>query len=1058
MRRYVVVLAALVLASGLAGCGRLLGQRYDNFTAYYNTYYNAKREFSREEEQLLEAETPVDQDRYLTIFVEPDEQAGGGRAGGFAKAIEKGADLLREHPDSKWVDDALLLIGKAYFYQANFSGAEQKFREVIDLEEDRLEDEARLWLGRTLTAVERYEDAALALREGLDREGVRDEWADQMRLALAEIDVREGEWDAAIESLRAGLDGVRDDALAARAAFLLGQVYEATDQSTEAAAAYGRVLDYGPRYQLAYAAQRARALTLGLSGEGDRALEQLGRMRRDDKNLENLAEIELTRARVLAAVGRPDEARDLIRRLLYDEDPTLRIGNIRGRVHYRLAEVYRDGLRDYVRAAAHYDTAATAIRQGTLLDERMTAQAIADAPARAESFGSYARVAAEIAEMDSLLYLGGLDDDAFAEAIEQIRAQRRREARDLERDLERRRSEQGFQGGPGLEGFDDAPRAPTTPTTGAGASGGFLNFRNPAQVQEELVAFQARWGDRPLAVNWRRAAAIGGATLVQEGVAETLSGLPQVQTTDLTRDEFVDVSAIPRDPFTQLRMRASRAAARYELGNVLFLSLSEPDSASVLYRSVIEEEPDSPVAQRAYFALAEAQRALGNEVEAERLYYDVIERYPESRFAEQARAQLGLAPVDRIVAADSVGLAEAAYEEARERWDSGAYAEALSEMLALSEQYPTTPAAARARLAAGALYTEWAAGDEEVLLAPEPVVLAQPDFVPGERPPVTAEADETAADPVPLPSPGRTATIFTWVVGSERDSVAAAQKALDYRERGFDARLSRAEVAGRTSYRVTIGQFPGRGEALASRSVLPDDVPPDAWVLALTIDADEPAAAPVAAPTPADPPVAETAEGEITALPISPAPTDSTVAFPDSVMAVADSAQVAAGAAPAESPWLTELYASIETDFPGTPFAERARVLRGALDSLLPDPVADGSGATDSTTVADASVDDQLLRGEEPIELLKGTYTWSVLASPERDDAEVLMAYLVDEGYRTALYTEQKATGPVYHVVVGQFATSAEAEALRAAVATIPATETYQLLPLQLTNALEQPQ
>ena len=1046
MRRSVVVLAVLVLASGLTGCSRLLGQRYDNFTAYYNTYYNAKREFVREEEQLLEAEEPVEQQRYLTLFIEPEAQQGGGaRAGGFTKAIEKGADLLREHPDSKWVDDALLLIGKAYFYQANFSGAEQKFREVIDLEENRLEDEARLWLGRTLTAVERYEDAAAALREGLDREGVRPEWADQMRLALAEIDVREGEWDEAIESLRDGLDGVRDDALAARAAFLLGQVYETTGQPTEAAEAYGRALGYGPRYQLAYAAQLARALTLGLSGEGDRALEQLGRMRRDDKNLENLAEIELTRARVLAATGEPEEARDLVRRLLYDQDPTLRVGAIRGRVHYRLAEVYRDGLRDYVRAAAHYDTAATAIRQNVLSDEQVTAQAIVDAPARAEAFGSYARVAAEIAEMDSLLYLGGLDDDAFAEAIEQIRQQRASEARERERELDRRRSEQGFRGGPGLEGFgDDAPRVPQ-PGDGAVANAGFLNFRNPAQVQEEFVAFQARWGDRPLAPNWRRAAAIGGETLVEQGLEETLGDLPQIQTPDRAQDAFVDVSGIPRTPEDQGVMLIDRAAARYELGNVLFLSLGEPDSASVFYRRVIDEDPDAPVAQRAYFALAEAQRALGNEVEAERLYNDVIDRYPDSRFAEQARAQLGIPQPESIVVVDSVALAESAYTLAHERWEREDYAEALSEMLAVSDQYPSTPAAARARLAAGAIYTEWAAGNEDVLLAPELVMGDRPPPVEADTvPDVEAALEDTGTPPAPADSasqarPISAEAVYTWVVASEPDSTVATQRTAAYQERGFDARVVADEAEGGVRYRVTIGQFPGEAEALAARSVLPDDAPDDAWVLTTT--ADSFLAPPASAGAIESPPT-----GDIASLPLA---TDSTVVLPDSTGALTDSAQVAA-----ESPWLSELYASIETDFPGTPFAARARALRGALNNLLPESE---TVSADSAGAAALPVDDTPLRLDEPIQLLKGTFTWSVFNSREREEADALLALLAESGYRTALYSEQRATGLLYHVVVGQFATQEEAEAVRPALETVPSTDSYRLIPIQVTNELEPP-
>src|SRR5690606_30082269 len=142
-----------------------------------------------------------------------------------------------------------------------------------------------------------------------------------------------------------------------------------------------------------------------------------------------------------------------------------------GPAHYRLAEIYRDGLRDYVRAAAHYDTAATAIRQGVLLEERTTVQAITDAAARAESFGNYARVAAEIAEMDSLLYLGSLDDETFAETIEQIRVQREREARERERDLARRRSEQAFRGGAG--GFGGDPdRGGVTDDAPAGGNGG----------------------------------------------------------------------------------------------------------------------------------------------------------------------------------------------------------------------------------------------------------------------------------------------------------------------------------------------------------------------------------------------------------------------------------------------------------------------------------------------------------------------------------------------------------------------------------------------------------
>ena len=937
MRSSLALLAALVLLSGLSGCGRLLGSRYDNFTAYYNTFYNARDAFERQERQVLTQERPVDRSQFLPIFPEPLAQAG--RQEGFVKAVEKGADLLRDHPDSKWVDDALLLIGKAYFYQANFAGAEQKFREVLALDESPLQDEAWLWLGRTLTASESYDEAARVLRDGLSRPEVRDRWAAPMRLALAEVDVRRGDFETAVGTLNEGIAGLRDREQAARAAFLLGQVYEVLDRPGDAAEAYARALSYGPRYEIAYAAQLSQALALARNQEAESALELLHRMRRDDKNFQNLAEVELTRARVLAAAERPGEARELLRTLLYDPAPTLQVGALRGPIHYHLAQIYREGLDDYIQAAAHYDTAATALRQPAEVRARLTREAITDASSRASAFGSYARVAGQIAEMDSLLYLASLDDAAFAEAIEQIRVQRREEAAARERDLARRRAEQGFRGG-GPEGFDPNAGQTGQETPPAGAEGvGFLSFRNPVRVQEQLIGFQARWGDRPLAPNWRRAAAIGGAAAVGEDLAEVREGMPGLQEPTGMGEALVDVSAVPRDPVRQQEMRVALAAARYELGNVLFLALNEPEAAASWYRRVIEESPEAEVTRRAYFALAEAQRALGHEAEADDLYRLVLDRYPESVLADQVRDRLGMPQRTLVAEPDSLAEAEAAYALAYERWQSGEYAEALDAMLAVSERFPTTSVAPRARLAAGTLYTEWAAGDSTALLATLPRLA-----VPSE-PALPAVADSLVAD-----------------------------------------------------------------------SLVAD---------------------PLAADSLAAPPTPE----------------------------VRDSF---------EDPWLDALYASIEEDYPGTPYAERARRVRAALAERYPPPAPAAASAPDSsaaeTEAPTEAPPDSLagplptsdlvtagprrapgaegLRGGSAVRAEQGGYSWIIYTTDNRLDAEPVVVALADLGYQAALYLE-RAGGVRFHALVGQFADEAAAEEARDALPTVLGGEEPYVTPLE---------
>ena len=181
-------LLALLFASALAasGCrpGTALGNRYNNLRAYYNTFYNAERALEEGELGLERSSERVDRAELVSVF---PVAAATGASGPFQEAIDKSAELLRTRPTSKWADDALLLIGKAYFYQRNVVGAEQKFRETItaaELSEDRrLADEARFWLGRTYASADRFDDGVAVLEEGLASDDGDRRWTTRMRLA-----------------------------------------------------------------------------------------------------------------------------------------------------------------------------------------------------------------------------------------------------------------------------------------------------------------------------------------------------------------------------------------------------------------------------------------------------------------------------------------------------------------------------------------------------------------------------------------------------------------------------------------------------------------------------------------------------------------------------------------------------------------------------------------------------------------------------------------------------------------------------------------------------------
>ena len=728
MRR-VLVLVLLVIC----GCGRgsFVGQRMDNFTAYYNTFYNAEKALELGIETMLDGleRQEIDQDTYLSLFGRSNTRTTQRKP--FEDAIKKSSDVLREHPDSKWVDDAMMVIGQAWFFTQNYVGAEEKFNEILAIESP-LHDEARFWLARTLIASTQYDEAFNFLQATLNGDDVAARWEPYLRLALADLHVQRENWEQAAQELEAGLESVDDRYLAGRAEFFLGQIYETLERYDNAIQAYDRVQDYQPFYELSYAAQYSVVRVLADYRDPVEALYRLRRMERDDKNYDHRGKLAYLRGRVLLALGYDDDALDIFDELLYD--PLANGAEIRGSVHYALGEYYRDVVIDFPYAAAHFDTARqslsagrTVFRQGGSETPIYAPAAITDGEEQARVFLSYADAMDRIALLDSLLYLGSLDDSTYNALVLGLRQQRAEELEKQRRESEKNRAEAQFRNNPGADFDSNFGRTPEGKdlqggATDTGNDAGFLFHRDNVRMQQAQADFALLWGDRPLAPNWRRRDAV--RAFVEDGYEEE-GFLEDAENPEAVLPE-VDMSAVPRDEESRQRALESRAAARYALANVLFLSMHRPDSAAAWYRMVIEEDEDSDVAPRAYYALGEVQRSLGDTLSAERIYRTIIDRYPTSDFSGRVFEQLGIEPTSQP-APDSLTRAEAAYDAALGSWRDGAYAASLDDMVQLAITYPTTQVAPRALLAAGSVYTEWAVRDSLDLLGDLP--LSVPDSV-----------------------------------------------------------------------------------------------------------------------------------------------------------------------------------------------------------------------------------------------------------------------------------------------------------------------------------------
>ncbi len=96
--------------------------------AYFNTYYNAQKAFREAEDEVWNQPDLKVQGagkNYLAVFnVSQNTRTK------FSSVIEKCSKLLEYHPESNLVDDALMMIGKSYFYQNDLSACRTKIQGV----------------------------------------------------------------------------------------------------------------------------------------------------------------------------------------------------------------------------------------------------------------------------------------------------------------------------------------------------------------------------------------------------------------------------------------------------------------------------------------------------------------------------------------------------------------------------------------------------------------------------------------------------------------------------------------------------------------------------------------------------------------------------------------------------------------------------------------------------------------------------------------------------------------------------------------------------------------
>ena len=270
-----------------------MGNRNENFSTYFNTYFMASSDYD-EAYNLYRTSTVASFNRRLdSLNITPP--ISNDIKDKLNKVIERASKVIQLHKNSKYLDDAVLLIGKSYFLLGDYLQAERKFNEFLtNLSASSLYDEAMYYLGVTKMKLGKTEEADIILKNivstAKDRE-VRSEAAGQLGISSF---VKKNYKDA-IDYFRQSIEYTKDNDNKALKQFILARIFSLYEPE-KAAKEFERVLDFTSDFDLVFYARLNHAKSLDKDRQYAKANEELEKLRRkyrEQPEYKQLAELEI---------------------------------------------------------------------------------------------------------------------------------------------------------------------------------------------------------------------------------------------------------------------------------------------------------------------------------------------------------------------------------------------------------------------------------------------------------------------------------------------------------------------------------------------------------------------------------------------------------------------------------------------------------------------------------------------------------------------------------------------------------------------------------------------
>lgn len=672
-KRVFILIAFLLL---ITGCGI-----WENFTTYFNLYYNADELFEKSENLILEQKKE--------LFSTEPPTLPGTAATDLQKVIEKCSNILQFSPNSSYVDEALMMLGKSFYYQKSYLKSKRKFEELIATQtESEYLLEARLWIGKCEMRMRNFTEGLTILTEVRTAAIEEDEEEIIQEAYIEEIVYRKTieDYTGAIEAANEFLQVSDNDEIKADVWYEVGNLNMQIEDVENAVLAYQNVFEYSPDYELEVSAKLKLGRALRELGNNEEALALFEDMRSEDKYSEKYSDLDLEIGITQAVLGNYEEAIDQLTIV----DTTYKNTQNAGVAKYELASVYETGLKQLDSAAIYYQKAATSqlpleyidlVKEKNRLFTRYTSLRSDQNKYGRQLF--YLQNPDEF-KKDSIQYVQ--DSLAIAEEIAEVQ-----ELKEIWSGLDTLM--QGKQDTTGF--YQDSLKVADTLITILQDSLEYINrdsifswVRNPIYVDSLITQqFDSMFTNRIFDPNAKM-------VLEQQKREREMFANQLVASLPDTLKFKNNPPKRPKIPEDSLKVLVSKN--QLDLGNLFLSELHFPDSAYWYYSSNLTDYPNTPYYASTLFAMGSYYLTVDNKPKADSLFNIIYENYKNESIVNAAANMLNKPIIDL-----DYDPAMDAYKTAEEYLLSGEYYSALDKLETIPDLYPQSDVAPKAIYTSG---------------------------------------------------------------------------------------------------------------------------------------------------------------------------------------------------------------------------------------------------------------------------------------------------------------------------------------------------------------------